>query len=247
MDYIEFANKSVEAFKEIQQEFRENFKIDDYTNWYYNQATELLTLSTVDNQINFRYIPIGTYSEKTTTWMWSWENKNSIEKSKKEVLIIKKFGEENHFPKLAEGYFESDKYDGWEFVAISNKLIGGIGGYRIKSDHLEIYMLVTALIDNATAAKIKAKAIDCETHGANRIAFVCQHLINSEDKGFEEAFPTYKGMELDEEEDLQAWCDECEIERLRTDGWNDESLAFAKIKLVCEDCYFEIKEKNLKK
>nr|WP_290929308.1 hypothetical protein [Haliscomenobacter sp.] len=52
-------------------------------------------------------------------------------------------------------------------------------------------------------------------------------------------------MELEEDDDLQAWCDQCELERLRTDGWNDESMEFAGIKLVCEDCYFEIKAFNL--
>ena len=69
--------------------------------------------------------------------------------------------------------------------------------------------------------------------------------MNTEQKtGFEEAFETYRGMELNEEDDFQAWCSECEKERLKTDGWNDESMEFAKIKLVCERCYFEIKEIN---
>lgn len=52
-------------------------------------------------------------------------------------------------------------------------------------------------------------------------------------------------MELDKDDDFQAWCSECEKERLKTDGWNDESMEFAKIKLVCERCYFGIKEFNL--
>ncbi len=52
-------------------------------------------------------------------------------------------------------------------------------------------------------------------------------------------------MELDEEDDFQAWFSECEKERLRTNGWNDESMEFANIKLICERCYFEIKDINL--
>lgn len=247
MDYIEFANKSTEAFQMIQIEFRENFKIDDYANWYYNQATELLTFSTGDDQINFKYIPVGTYSEKTKTWMWAWENSDSIERAKKETLKIKNFGKNNQFEKLTKGHFKADKYDGWEFVAISNKLLGGIGGYRVKSEHLEIYMLVKEQIENATAKEIKEQIVACEEHGANRVAFVCQHLINSKNKGFEEAFSTFKGMELEKDDEFQAWCNKCEIERLKTDGWNDESMELAKIKVVCEDCYFDIKEKNLKK
>lgn len=69
--------------------------------------------------------------------------------------------------------------------------------------------------------------------------------MNTESKtGFEEAFKTYRGMELDKENDFQAWCSECEKERIKADGWNDKSMEFAKIKLVCERCYFDIKEIN---
>ena len=228
LDYIEFANKSVEEFQEIQNEFRETFKIDDYANWFYNQTTELLTFSTGEDQINFRYIPIGTYSENSKTWMWAWRNEDSIERSKNETQKIREFGKDKQFPKLSKGHFESDKYDGWEFVAIAKKMLGGIGGYRVKSEHLEIYFLVIEQVENEQAEKLKEQTISCEKHGAKRIAFVCQHLIKSDNNGFEEAFPTFKGMEIEEDDDLQAWCDKCEIERLKTDGWNDESMEYAK-------------------
>jgi hypothetical protein len=52
-------------------------------------------------------------------------------------------------------------------------------------------------------------------------------------------------MELGEDDDLQVWCDECEKVRLKTGGWNEESEKFAKIKLISEKCYFEIKGFNL--
>ncbi|KQT29579.1 hypothetical protein ASG22_19850 [Chryseobacterium sp. Leaf405] len=80
----------------------------------------------------------------------------------------------------------------------------------------------------------------------SRAAFVCQHLNLEQYKGFGEAFDTYRGMQLDEDDDFQAWCSECEKVRLQSNGWNDESEEFAKIKLICEDCYFELKSLNTK-
>jgi hypothetical protein len=41
-------------------------------------------------------------------------------------------------------------------------------------------------------------------------------------KGFEEAFDTYKGMDLEEEDDLSAWCSECEEVRIDHKGWNEK-------------------------
>lgn len=52
-------------------------------------------------------------------------------------------------------------------------------------------------------------------------------------------------MELDDNDDLQAWCDTCEKVRAEAGEWNEASEAFAEIKLVCEKCYFEMKELNL--
>ena len=88
------------------------------------------------------------------------------------------------------------------------------------------------------------ETIDCRNHGPKREAFVCAHLDLKTIKGFNEAFDTFKGMELGDEDDLQAWCNDCESIRLKYNGWNEESERFAKIKLVCEDCYFEFKRFN---
>lgn len=78
-----------------------------------------------------------------------------------------------------------------------------------------------------------------------RRAFVCQHLNNKTVVGFEEPFESVENMELDDEEDFQAWCFECEKVRQKEGEWNDRSEAFAKIKVICEKCFFEMKQLNL--
>lgn len=87
--------------------------------------------------------------------------------------------------------------------------------------------------------------ITCHTHGLQRTAFVCQHLDRVTRKGFHESLETQPGMELGEDEDFEAWCDECEQVRLKYNGWDEESEKFANIKVVCEGCYFEMKKVNI--
>ena len=147
IDYIEFIGNATEVFNEEQDRFRLHFQLDDYTNWFYDQATELLTLSSEDTEINFKYIPVGTYSTTSETWMWAWHNSSSIEKSKDQTFRIKAFGAEKGYNKLIEGCFKSDEYAGWEFIAIAHQILGGIGGYRVESENLEIYMLMMEKID----------------------------------------------------------------------------------------------------
>jgi hypothetical protein len=125
-------------------------------------------------------------------------------------------------------------------------LAGGIGAYRpVIDEHLKIFLVLTEFVDAETAKRIEDKFIQCNTHGSARFAFVCQHINLTTKVGFEEAFESSEGMELEEDDDFQAWCSECEVIRQQEDGWNEKSMEFAQIKGVCEKCYFEMKVFNL--
>lgn len=247
MNYNEQVELRLNELMSIQDNFKNKFKPDNYKSWFYDSDLQLLRLYNDDeDEIFFRYISIGSFSLNSNTWMWSWFNKSSTDFDKIETNKIKKFGIEHSYEKLTEGTFPGDEFECWELTGISFSIINGIGVYKVKSDHLELYFILTDLVekDHADVRKMKQNKIECENHGFGRLAFVCQHLNHETKKGFEEAFETEYGMELDNEDDFQAWCDECEKVRIKTDGWNDESMEFAKIKLVCEDCYFELKTIN---
>jgi len=244
MKYEKCALKACKKLQEVQPDFLEKYNIDSYDNWFYNQSSGLLRLYSEDKEIYFRYIPVGTFSTNTNTWLWAWENEDSVESMKFRTLEIKEFGERKKYENLTNAYFEGDKYTGWELTSIAFELIGGIGTYRVVSDHLEIYFILTDEVKKEEVDAIENELIECDTHGKIRTAFICQHLNTKDKTGFEEAFDTYKGMELEDDDDFQAWCSSCEKERLKTDGWNDESMEFSQIKLVCERCYFDVKDFN---
>jgi uncharacterized protein YjaG (DUF416 family) len=46
------------------------------------------------------------------------------------------------------------------------------------------------------------------------------------------------------DDELNAWCDSCDEVLTKVGEWNDESEAFAKIKLICDACFFEMKKLN---
>ncbi len=169
-----------------------------------------------------------------------------VVKYRDKVELVKDFGTENEYTKLTHGEFESYKEEGWQFASITLKLLNGIGLYRPETDRHYIFLVLSELVDHGVAQEEKDKYVDCERHERRRRAFICQHLKNNSRNGFEEAFPTYESMEFEyDDDDFQAWCNDCEKIRLQQDGWDETSMAFAKIKVVCEKCYFEIKESNL--
>lgn len=243
-DYNSFAETCVAKLQVLQEQFLKEYDLDWYDNWFYNQATGLLTFSTGDVELNFKYFQIGTFSERTSTWKWSWDNEHTLENVKKQTDLIKEFGLKSNYPKLTTGYFQSDEFDAYEFAAIAVHLTNGIGIYRPVSEHLKIFLIIIELIDNETAQSIKDRFVKCGDHDYRRRAFVCKHLNHTTKVGFEEAFETFEDMELLEDDDFQAWCNECEIVRQQEGEWNENSMAFADIKAVCEKCYFEMKELN---
>lgn len=86
------------------------------------------------------------------------------------------------------------------------------------------------------------KIVHCDRHGDRREAFVCDHLLHGTLQGF------FSGDEPGNPHP-DAWCSRCEQIRLNysdVDGeWNEQSEALLKVRLVCGDCYEEIKGKNL--
>ena len=246
LDYNAFAKNCVENLKVLQDKFQAEYDLDWYENWFYNQTTGLLTFNTGDVELNFKYFDVGSFSEKTNTWKWSWDNDSALENIKRQTNTIKEFGLESNFPKLTTGYFPSDEFEAWEFAAIAAQLTNGIGVYRPVNDRkLQIFLVITEFVDNETAKKIKDKYVRCSEHEYKRVAFVCKHLNHGNKVGFNEAFETFEDMELSDDDDFQAWCNACETVRESEGEWNEKSMAFAQIKVVCEQCYFEMKEFNL--
>jgi hypothetical protein len=84
-------------------------------------------------------------------------------------------------------------------------------------------------------------SVSCVRHGNEKTeAFVCEHLVTGTELGFYFDIVD-KGNPFPD-----AWCARCK--RIRQDHggtWNEESEALINVKLVCGDCYKEIKTRNI--
>jgi len=144
---------------------------------------------------------------------------------------------------MTAGLVDGDEYTGWEMTAITAILLNAIGVYRVPSDHLFIYFVFLNQLTEEQFEVIKQNTILCDEHISARMALVCSHLINADDKGFHEAIDSDEPIELDD--NYQAWCDDCERLWLQEEELSDTFKAFADMKVVCEECYFKIKDRNL--
>ena len=94
----------------------------------------------------------------------------------------------------------------------------------------------------ANTAEAGRQAVrDAQVEGYEFIK-VYSHLNTETYTGFHEPFES--DPSIDPEDGYQGWCDECEKVRFQEGEWNDVSEGFAKIRLVCEHCFFEMKQRN---
>jgi hypothetical protein len=85
------------------------------------------------------------------------------------------------------------------------------------------------------------ETVHCDRHGNRRKAYICHHLLDGHRQGF---FTDPDDALTDPHPD--AWCSKCEEIRLAHGGeWNQASEALIEVRLVCGDCYEEIKADNV--
>ena len=75
--------------------------------------------------------------------------------------------------------------------------------------------------------------------------FVCQHILETLKDGVPRGF--WWSTENPDNPRPDAWCNECEIMVNTAGEWNDETEAFAGVKLICGVCYDEARTMNLGK
>ncbi|MFD1256582.1 DUF6882 domain-containing protein [Mucilaginibacter terrae] len=239
-DFESYASNCVNEISMLQNEFMQLYDINSYGEWYYDHDIGAFQFKADHGKnLYFRYIDVGSFSTNTNTWNWSWDNSTTPRLVKAGLEKVRIFGATNDFGQLTTGLIEGDEYTGWEMTSISAKLLSAIGMYRIQRDHLFIYFIFTHELTQEQYDALENKSVECDVHEKGQIAFVCKHLISKEYPGFHEAFES--GLCMEENDDYQAWCDECEKVRINEGKWNEESMAFAEIKIVCDQCYFEIK------
>jgi hypothetical protein len=86
-----------------------------------------------------------------------------------------------------------------------------------------------------------ARTVECTLHGAQKPAFVCQHLNLVDRVGFIEGFDP----DSPDEVSFHAWCSDCDAVLIEEGDWNDRSEAFAKPRLICRACYAAMKQLNM--
>lgn len=244
LNFDDYKDECIGKISALQEEFIRLYDLNSYERWSFENDFGVFKFESNSGKIlYFQYSLAGSFSTRTSTWKWSWDNPLIKASERKYLNKVKAFGEQNNFSDLTTGLINGDEFTGHEMTGISAVVLSAIGIYHFTEDHLTFFVVFRGELTQEQYENLKQTSVLCRTHGASRAAFVCQHLNTETYTGFHEAFESSPLIEP--HDDYQAWCDECENVRLQEGEWNDVSEGFAKIRVVCDQCFFEMKRRNV--
>lgn len=87
-------------------------------------------------------IVVGSWSSRTSTWMWSWANESNDPEETEGIESLSWFGLARGVEPLEDAHWEADEQAGWEMAAVASELLGAEAVYRAPMGHLSVFLLL---------------------------------------------------------------------------------------------------------
>ena len=115
----------------------------DWNDW----KEELLVLRkrATGERVAVKVQPIGSFSQKTETWLWSWGQPKASWQVKHALRFVRAYGREQGSMKLTCSHWPATERDVFEMTAIAAHLIPSIGEYRLPNARGYYVLLVLAV------------------------------------------------------------------------------------------------------
>jgi hypothetical protein len=140
---VRLSNEYTEA---QQKKLEDEYNFSHHERWDLNQETGELVFSNKGiPAVIAKFQFVGSFSETSKTWLWSWGNSSILPALSQKIEMIKQYGEKNDFLKLTERKWSADQGDGWEMAAITNYLLNAKGIYRPPFKQGATFIVITEI------------------------------------------------------------------------------------------------------
>jgi hypothetical protein len=108
--------------------------------WEFDQALGELVIRLPD-QIGIAPAQvIGSFSARSSTWMWAWANHSLSENLKAHSRQVREYGQRHRLGRLTTPVWDGHECDVWKMAALACKLCEAEGVYRGPSGPISIFM-----------------------------------------------------------------------------------------------------------
>jgi hypothetical protein len=141
-EFTELIKKSREYLLEQQEIIKSKYNLDDYERMDYEQETGEMIFTLKNNKkVIMSYQVVGSVSDQSNTWMWSWDNPYLLDNVKEDMLKVKAFGEKHGIDKLIQPKWPGNEDDGWAMTAIASSILKAKGAFSFLSEEMMVFVV----------------------------------------------------------------------------------------------------------
>ncbi|MFZ6679709.1 DUF6882 domain-containing protein [Undibacterium sp. Tian12W] len=127
-----------------QKALDDDYLVSSYEYWDLDQVTGELTFADGGVQkLSARIEFVGSYSDRSKTWLWSWGNSTITPALYKRMDVLRSLGAKHQFSKLTQRSWSAKLSDGWEMATVANYLLKTKGIYRVPFETGFVFLLIT--------------------------------------------------------------------------------------------------------
>ena len=140
--YADILKQSREYLLKQQDNIKQKYGLDDYLQMDFEQETGTMIFTMKGGrQVKMKFQVVGSISDRSRTWMWSWDNPYMLEDVTGEMLKVRDFGEENGIEKLMSPKWPASDDDGWEMTALAAWILKSKGAFSFLSDEMMVFVV----------------------------------------------------------------------------------------------------------
>jgi hypothetical protein len=142
--FTDLLKKSREYLMEQQEIITKKYELNDYERMDFEQESGKMIFSIKgDRQVTMSFKVVGSISDQSNTWMWSWDNPYLLENVTEAMFKVKEYGEKNGYEKLIIPKWPGNDDDGWEMTAIAAYILKAKGAFSFLSDEMLVFVIFT--------------------------------------------------------------------------------------------------------
>jgi hypothetical protein len=127
-----------------QERLKAEFSLLEWERFDYDQEQATLVFSSGGlPRLTTKIQIAGSTAKRSGTWLWSWSNATILDSAAEYVHLLRTFGEQHGFERLATARWPADDVDGWEMVSVACLLLGGEGVYRAPDEDGAVFMVLS--------------------------------------------------------------------------------------------------------
>lgn len=137
-EYLDYCYENLEEKQEI---LNKEYGIGDFQEYWYDQETSKIQFKN-DGKVllEFSVVFIGSWSNKSNTWLWAWANNSMTDEVKEQSSILKELKSITGFDIFTKEYFDCDEAMAHELTAFAVEHLRAKGMYISPDDKRKLFM-----------------------------------------------------------------------------------------------------------